>query len=141
MAPALYLSECECGAVSELRRRAGDQMLFWAMRYCIPPRGPIADIRPHAAGAEWVAAAFDLCETVERDADQAYSRSRRLAALVRGAGFVGLMVPGVRGDPARIANYWNLVAFDPQERGMRWQVGDPYCLGRSAPVQTHAGAR
>lgn len=140
-APALYLSECECGAVSELRCRAADQVLFWAMRYCIPPCGPIADIRPHAAGADWIAAVFDLCETVERDADRTYPRSRRLAALVRGAGFDGLMVPGVRGDPARIANHWNLVVFDPEECGVRWQVGDPYCLGCISAIPAHAVAR
>jgi len=64
--------------------------------------------------SEFVDAAFDMAESsrVSGRAGRAdFLFSQLLADLVREAGFHGMLVPGVRGDPER--RYLNVVVFDP----------------------------
>jgi len=125
--PVLYLSlEC-CGALREMQNtEAPSGTALWVQEYELPlDQLSVVDIRAKAVD-DWLGTIFDRCETRERTIDPSnpYPCSRRIAALVKQAGYDCMLIPGVRGDPD--GQYTNAVVFTlGLHRGHDWQVGKP----------------
>lgn len=62
--------------------------------------------------------------------------SQNVARVVRRSGFIGMLVPGVRGDS--ISRYANLTMFDPTHHWEKWSVGS---IGFRPPAQEYRTAR
>lgn len=125
--PVLYLSLEYCGALREMQNTEKPSgAALWVQEYKLPPgQLSVMDIRANAVD-DWLGTVFDYCETDERTIDPSnpYPCSRRIAALVKQAGYDCMLIPGVRGDPD--GRYTNAVIFKVGlHRGRDWQVGEP----------------
>ncbi len=125
--PVLYLSLEYDGALQEMKRaEAPSRKTLWVQKYSLPlGQLSVLDVRA-SGGDDWLWKAFDYCETTERSSDLSspYPCSRRIAGLVRQAGYDCILIPGVRGDPS--FRYTNVVVFNfGLHRGCDWQVGKP----------------
>ena len=105
--PALYLSTTCFGVVCEIARHKKSDNLLFIHKYIIKQNClKIADV---VTGTDdFVAMAFAKSELNENA--QEYWRSQILAEMVSGAGFDGILAPGVRAS--RIERYNNVVIFD-----------------------------
>lgn len=125
--PALYLSLEYHGALREMENaQASSWEALWVQKYSIPLNQlSVVDIRANGVD-DWIGMVFDCCETTERivDPKDPYPCSRRIASLVKQAGYDCMLIPGVRGD--QNTRYTNAVVFElGTHRGWDWQVGDP----------------
>jgi RES domain-containing protein len=125
--PVLYLCLQYQGAIREMERpNSQSREALWLQKYRLPlDELSVLDVRA-TGGDNWVRTVFDYCETSERerDSDKPYPCSRRIAGLVKRAGYNCMLVPGVRGDPT--FHYTNAIVFQfGLHRGCKWQVGSP----------------
>ncbi len=125
--PALYLSLEYDGARREIKNfGASPREALWVQKYNLPLKKlSVVDVRVQG-DVDWFGTVFDYCETAERanNSSSPYPCSRRIAALVRQAGYDCMLIPGVRGD--RDGRYTNAVVFNfGSHRGCDWQMGNP----------------
>jgi hypothetical protein len=120
--------------VRELARQHAN-VKYFLQRYDVPAAAlGLADFTsPHVN--ELVGAVFDMAESADvegRIGSSDFVFGQVVAALVRRAGFGGMLVPGVRGD--QTVKYRNAIIFDPDERWIVWsqQVAGFICRGDDA---------
>jgi hypothetical protein len=130
--PVLYLSLEHCGALREMQNTEKPSgASLWVQEYKLPlDQLSVVDIRAKTVD-DWLGTVFDYCEIHERTIDprNPYSFSRRIAALVKQAGYDCMFIPGVRGDPE--GRYTNAIVFTlGPHHGRVWQVGKPEEVSR-----------
>jgi len=118
-------STCDCveGVLRELAPKPGTRIFLQDYRFS-PSALRLADVSSvHLT--DFVKAVFDQAEnsSVEgRVSPSGYAFSQIVGQLVLEAGFEGMVVPGVRGDPN--LQYRNIVVFDPHGRWITWSCQD-----------------
>jgi hypothetical protein len=117
--PVLYLCDSEEG----VRREMSGNLCF--QEYRLPlDQLRIADLASPALH-NFLRSAFDLAECAKvpgRAGPDSYRFGQLLASLVSRAGFDGMIVPGVHGDPNLL--YRNIVLFRPRGRWKSWSCQD-----------------
>ena len=115
----LYLASDVHGIIAEIGDRFPDRPIYM-QEYRLPPNLRIANFS--APGIDpFVNSVFQLaeeCMVDERGGPKSYAFSQTVAAMVKGAGFDGMLVPGVRGR--REEWYRNVVLFEPSKSWQGW---------------------
>lgn len=117
----LYLSDSEDGVRRELANWQSDGAQY-LQRFRLPLGAlRIADFSSAVVPSDhFVAQVFskaEECKIAGRGPDS-YLFSQTVAALVKEAGFDGMRIPGVRGEPG--AHYNNVVVFQPHPKWPDW---------------------
>jgi hypothetical protein len=118
--PALYLCTVRAAVGRELPGLAS----IWVQRYVVPVgKLRIADIRsPESTAEQLLAAVMWFSELAGAEGHPSHSFSRFLASMVAEQ-FDGMLVSGVRGDPALL--YSNLVILNPRAEWRDWLSPEP----------------
>jgi hypothetical protein len=108
--PVLYLCDCPVGVRSELYLHASSAIAIQRFSLSLD-RLRVADLASPTID-NYLRSVFDFAEV--RDPSSiglnGFLFSQTLASLVSEAGFSGMLVPGVRGEPGK--RYRNIVVFD-----------------------------
>jgi hypothetical protein len=117
--PVLYLCDSEAG----VRREMGGKLCV--QEYRLPlDHLRIADLASPDLH-NFLCSAFDIAESAKvpgRSGLDTYRFGQLLANLVVRAGFDGMILPGVHGDPSFL--YRNIVLFRPRRRWKSWSCKD-----------------
>lgn len=122
--PALYLCDSEEGVRRELRDLSRSEIVCLQEYRLDAQLLRLADLASPTLD-EFVRAVLDIAESCRvegRRGPSTYAFSQVVASLVAEAGFQGMLVPGVRGDPD--FHYRNVVVFTPAEDWVGWSVKD-----------------
>jgi RES domain-containing protein len=120
--PVLYLASSSQGVLAEFSEDQDSHEPRFLM--CQALDSDLSGLRIFDASASTLAnfehCVWDYAERpdIGRVAGKEYLFSRAVAAVVRAAGFDGMLVPGVRGTPSN--RYNNLVLFDAEPRWRDW---------------------
>lgn len=125
----LYLADSQEGATREMTRNEEQSLVLqeYSLDFTDLRLADLAHPKLHS----FLRAVFDIaesCRVVGRGGPDTFHFSQTVAALVKRAGFDGMVVPGVRGGLN--LTYRNIVVFNPSNR---WRVWSRRAEGFIAP--------